>query len=128
MVSVANVPSNLFGANIRSTLYLLASGMRAERSSRLVVALSVSMACAMLSPQRSLRSSGVVRECLSLDKNILGGCISWSSSGPGNMGPDIMSGAGGNVVVRVSLMRRCFRNWFRSSVVILAEETILVLI
>ena len=86
IVSVAKVPSSRFTENIRSVRYLLASGINADRIRRRVVALSVRDACATLSPHLSLRSSGVVLECLSLDRKVCGGVNSCSSSGPGMIG------------------------------------------
>jgi hypothetical protein len=84
IVSVAKIPDKRFGSNMRSTRYLLANGTRADLTSFLVVALSVNAACAMLSPHLSLNSSGVVRECRSLDKKLRSGIISCSSKGPGS--------------------------------------------
>ena len=59
---------------------------RADLRSFLVVAFSVNAACATLSPHLSLKSSGVVFECRSLDRKIFGGKISCSSRGPGAIG------------------------------------------
>jgi hypothetical protein len=86
IVSVAKVPLSLLTLNILSVSYLLAKGISAERMRRLVVAASVSVSCATLSPHLSLSSSGVVLECLSLERKVCGGVNSYSCSGPGMIG------------------------------------------
>ena len=72
MVSVDIVPCILRTSNIRSALYLHASGIISGLVSFCVVDFSVSASWDILSPHLSLRSSAVLIECLFLDRNVRG--------------------------------------------------------
>ena len=82
IVSDAISPINLFVANILCVLYLLDKGIIADRTWCCVVASKVSLAWSTLIFQISLKSSGVVFECLFVDMNVRGGKTSSSVKGP----------------------------------------------
>ena len=76
MVSFDIIPCTHLKSNMQSARYLVASGMTADLTNFWVIALSLIVACAKLSPHLSLRSSGVVLECRLDGKNILRSPIS----------------------------------------------------
>ena len=80
MVLVDIIPCILQTPNIRSYMYLRASGIIEDLVSFCIVALIVSASWDILSPHISLRSSDVVLECLFLDRNVRGILISFMVS------------------------------------------------
>ena len=80
ILSVDMVPWMRLISNILSARYLLASCINADLVSFCVVAFRVSAAWARLSPQRSIRSSVVVLECLLDDRKVVGSSMSCMGS------------------------------------------------
>ena len=73
---------NLLGSNILSIRYHRDKGIIADLEWCCVVASKVNLACSTLIFQTSLKSSGVVLECLSLEMNDGGGINLSSAKGP----------------------------------------------